>query len=97
MIDIKSIQKNNIMCKSPANGVLFEWSHNMTFSGHPKMSDLEKLGVGQITQLFVSNSRNLVACKRGIFCIANVNAFLGTNAIPPSKIDSKVGDDDFKI
>ena len=48
MIDIKSIQKNDIMCKSPANGVLFEWSHNMTFSGHAKMSDLEKLGVGLV-------------------------------------------------
>ena len=42
------------------------------------MSELEKLGVGQITQLFISNSRNLVACKTGTFCSANDNAILGT-------------------
>ena len=29
------------------------------------MSELKKLGVGQITQLFVTNSWNLVACKTG--------------------------------
>lgn len=61
------------------------------------MSELEKLGVGQITQLFISNSRNLVACKTGMFCSANGNAILRTNAIPPSKVDFKVEDDDFKI
>ena len=51
------------MCKSPAKGVLFEWSHNVFFSGQTQKSELEKLGVGQITQLFISNSWNLVACK----------------------------------
>lgn len=85
------------MCKSPTKGLLFEWSHNMIFSRQTKMSELKKLGVGQITQLFISNSRNLVACKTGMFCSANSNAILGTNAIWSSKIDSKVGDDNFKI
>ena len=61
------------------------------------MSELEKLGVGQITQLFISNSRNLVACKTGMFCSANGYTILRTNAIPPSKVDFKVEDDDFKI
>ena len=55
------------------------------------MSELEKLGVG----LFISNCRNLVACKTGMFCSANSNAILRTNAIPPSKVDFKVEDDDF--
>ena len=44
------------MCKSPAKGVLFEWSHNVIFSGQTQKSELEKLGVGQITEVFVSNS-----------------------------------------
>ena len=77
IIDIKRIQKNYIMCKSPAKGVLFEWSHNMISSGGTKMSELKKLG--QITQLFVTNSWNLVACKTGVFCSASDNALLRTN------------------
>ena len=87
------------MCKSPAIGVLCEWSRNTIFSGQTKMSELENLGVGQITQLFISNSRNLVACKTGMFCSANNKLCYSWdyNAIPLSKIDSKVEDDDFKI
>ena len=37
------------MCKSPAKGVLFEWSHNVIFSRQTQKSELEKLGAGQIT------------------------------------------------
>ena len=91
IIDIKSIQKNdNIMCKSPAKGVLIEWSHNVIFSGQTQKSELEKLGVGQITEVFVSNSWSLVACKTGAMRV--IILFLGLNAIPPYKIDFKVED-----
>lgn len=81
------------MCKSPAKGLLFEWSHNVIFSGQTQKSELEKLGVGQITEVFVSNSWNLVACKTGAMRV--IILFLGLNAIPPYKIDFKV--DDHKI
>lgn len=64
------------MCKSPAKGVLFEWSHNVIFSGQTQKSELEKLGVGQITEVFVSNSWNLVALQNR--CYASDYTILGT-------------------
>lgn len=49
-----------------------------------------KVRCGQITEVFVSNSWNLVACKTGAMRV--IILFLGLNAIPPYKIDFKVED-----